>query len=163
MRRFLTLSCALAALNLAVPALAQNAPSPAPTPGEVLGAASDAMLEITMTAGNAQQQIAVAVTGRLDALADDGASDERLAVVAHRGVSAIRDVAGAARSALNGAAARAAGLLEAIGAPDVFFHNLRDLRAAAGERLRHSTRERSRAVLAKLRELVGEDDPAAAL
>jgi hypothetical protein len=154
MRRFLTLSCALAALTLAAPAQAQEAP----TPGEILGAASDRMLEITTNAGEAQQQVAAATVGRLETLAEGGASNERLAFVARRGVSTIRDVAGAARSALNRTSARAAGALDAIGAPEPFFQALRDLRAAAGERLRHTTRECSRVIVEKLQELAGDDE-----
>lgn len=151
MRLLSALSCALAALTLSSAALGQ--PSP-PTPGEVLGAAGDRLLEITTNAAGAQRQIARGTVLALRAAADDGATDEQLARIGRRGIERLREVAGTARAALNRTTSRAASVLEAIEAPTVFFHALSDLRQAAGERLQRTTGNASQAIRDALADLL---------
>lgn len=161
MRSIPTLLCALASgalLVLPPAALAQDAP----TPGEILGGATDAMLRITQDSAMSQRASTHATLTRLEALDAEGAPDAILRRVARQGVARVRDVAGTARSALNAVASRATRALEAIDAPAFFSQAVLAAREAAGERLRHTTRTCSEAIRAAMDELVDDKDNAAA-
>jgi len=146
MRMMSTLLCALvsgAVLFLANPALAQTAP----TPGDVLGATSDAMLQITSDAAEAQRGATGATVRRVEALDEAGASDETLRSAARRGAERLTDIAGVARERLDGVTSRALGALEAIKAPAVFAEAVRRARGLALERVQRTTQTGARIIL----------------
>ncbi len=160
MRSIRTLSCALAVFALlAVPTVhAQEAP----TPGEIVRSCVDSMQQITQHAANGQKQVAMATVNRLETLAEEGAPNAQLFAVAHRGVHKIGEITGTAREALNTSSRRCARALDEIKAPHVFKDALHAAHHAAGERLRRTNELCSRFILDALRDLIGEDENAAA-
>ncbi len=156
MRRFQRLSCALVsgvAFMFSGVASAQEAPSP----GEIVGVAAQAMGGVTSAAREAQRAVVQATLSRLEALDADGASDEALQRVALLGVGQVREIAGTARGGLNRIGFRAARALEAIEAPEAFFEALREVRGAAGERLRQTTGAATQTIRDALADLVDSE------